>query len=140
MSISQMYFNFLFCRKYLWRNDIPRNMIWESRPQPVSILFNEITLPSIQLKFPSSLLVVDFILTPLIFHAATMSHLFICYYVAHKVLKSVKYKSSVLKAILSKCYLSHHRCWLSRSLSYSHLIPAWTKLNSKAGTCYLTSL
>lgn len=108
----------------------------KSYPKKLFILFDIITLMSKQMKFPSSsLLVVDFTLVVLLFPMAIKSHIGTCYYIASQVLRSVKYKLSVLKTLLSECHYSHHRCWLSRSLFYSHLIPVWTKLNSKARTC-----
>lgn len=103
--------------------------------------FNIITLVSTQMQFQSpSLLVVDFMLVALIFPMAIKSHIGTRYYVASQVLKSVKYKLSIPQALLSECHYSHHRCWLSRSLFDSHLIPIWTKLNSKARTCLIPSL
>lgn len=109
--------------------------------QHLSVLFNIITLVSTQLKFQSSSpLVVDFMLVALIFPTAIKYHIGTCCYVASQMLKSIKYKLSILKALLSECHYSHHRCWLSRSLFSSHLIPAWIKLNSKARMCRFPSL
>lgn len=83
----------------------------KSCPQHLSILFNVITQVSTELKLQSSLvLVVDFILVALIFPTAIKPYIGTCYYVANRVLKSVKYKLSVLKAFLTECHYSHHRC------------------------------
>lgn len=74
----------------------------KSCPQHLSVLFNVITLVSTQLKFQSSsLLFVDFILAAFISPTAINSHIGIGCYVTSQVLKSVKYKLSVLKALLS---------------------------------------
>lgn len=47
--------------------------------------------------------------------------------------------SLYLKHLWLSVTYSCHRCWLSRSFFYSHLIPIWTKLNSKARTCLFPS-
>ena len=83
----------------------------KSCPQRLSVLFNVITLVSTQLKFQSSsLLVVDFILAASVFPTATQSHIGIGCYIASQVLESVKYKFSVLKALLSDCHQAPCRC------------------------------
>lgn len=73
--------------------------------QHLSVLFNSITQVSAELMFRSSLLVVDFIVVALIFPTATKSHIGTCYYVASQMLKPVKYKLSLLKALMAECHL-----------------------------------
>ena len=81
-------------------------------PQHWSVLFNVITLVSAELMFRSSpLLVVDFIVVALVFPAAIKSHTGTCSNVASQVLlKPVKYKLSVLKALLAECRYSQRGC------------------------------